>query len=153
MSEPASRTSEPVDPAVRFEHRDASIRAIVICGAGLVVLSVLVQLFLSGILSEMAPSGPPAGPSAISQPHLQLPRDLEKVPGPRLQVNQTRNLDALHREEDAFLDRSAGWVEKDKIVHVPVAEAMRLLSDSRTVDALGIKAGKALMKSAVEGKQ
>jgi hypothetical protein len=146
MSEPLSPdTSKPVNPNVSFERQDANIRAIVVCAVGVIVLTGAVHLFISSLLGVKAPAMATAMPE-----RLRLPKDLEKVPAPRLQVNETKELEKLRRDEDVFLDnqnRSATWVEKNKAVRVPVAEAMRLLADPKTAERLDIGARPAAEKT------
>jgi hypothetical protein len=68
-----------------------------------------------------------------------LPRDLDKIPPPRLQESEPVDLVKLRQAEDFLLNRY-GWIDRDKgIVHIPVEEAMRLLADPKAQDANGIR--------------
>jgi hypothetical protein len=138
MSEPLPPgTTEPVNPNVRFERKDANLRGIVVAAVALVVLTGAVHLLFNPLAgTQKAPVTLPAGE------RVRLPQDLDKVPAPRLQVNQMKDLDELRREEDAFLDNqnhAATWVDKDKTVRVSLAEAMRLLADPKTAESLGVR--------------
>jgi len=142
MSEtnPAPGMTEPGNPSVSYERKDANVRAIVLCAVGLVVVSVLVTLLVKVFFADMTARVPVQ--SALTQDRLRLPRDLKKLPEPRLQVDQNTELKDLRREEDQLLDnekRPATWVVKDKVVSIPVTDAMELLSNPQTAKALGIR--------------
>jgi hypothetical protein len=148
--------AEPFNPRVRFERRDANIYYILLAAGAIVAVAVAVHLLISGLFGDQIARLPVAGSSqtAAGASRLVFPQDFSKVPAPRLQLNDARDLAKLRQQEIAFLDndgRPAAWVVKGKVVSVPIDEAMRLLSDPQTAKALGILVRPAV--KAVEGKK
>ncbi len=149
-------TTEPVNPEVRFEKKDTNVRDIVIAAVAIVVLSAAVHLLISGVFANLIARPPASGsPQAVMNANrLIFPKDFGNVPAPRLQIDETRDLEKLRQDERAFLNnegRAAAWVDKGKVVSVPIAEAMRLLSDPQTAQALGVPVRPAA--KVVEGKR
>jgi hypothetical protein len=104
------------------EITDISIRAVVfflIGLGGVLVCTGLGLWWFFGQMESYARSGDrPASPVA---------RD-ESPPAPRLQVSAQQDLRALREDEERRL-RSYGWVDrKDKVVHIPIDEAIERVS-------------------------
>jgi hypothetical protein len=131
----------PVNPAVRFERKDIRTRGVVLAAAAIIVFSVIVHLVFFGYFMETIWGRRPPGPmkAFISQERVRLPADLKKVPSPRIQVNQARDMEELRQYEAQFLD-DYGWVDRKKgVVRIPVARALELLSDPKAAAANGIR--------------
>jgi hypothetical protein len=122
MTEQAGHQPHHAD--VAHETSDVNFRAILMFGAGLLVLGVVVYFvvwLLFGNLArrEDAASASPAYPLAVGQGD-RLP------PEPRLQEHPRQDLKDLRAAEDALL-KSYGWVDKNQgVVRIPIDEAMKL---------------------------
>jgi len=108
---------------VHHETSDVNIRAILVSGAGLIVIAVgihfIVWLLFQYFASREAQRMPPEYPLAVSQGE-RLP------PEPRLQTAPREDLSELRASEDVLLS-SYGWVDRNAgIVRIPINEAMRL---------------------------
>jgi hypothetical protein len=122
-------TNPAVGPG--YETRDASIRGLVIFGAGLFATLALVALLALAVFRYFARSqslGPPASPFADVR---TLP------PQPRLQVDPRADLQRLRQREDSILN-SYGWVDpRAGIIRIPIDRAIDRLLDK------GLPAGEA----------
>jgi hypothetical protein len=138
-------------PDVRYEKSDAKVGTILACGIGLAVIGLIVQLAAAWLFdvfqAKMRREDAPL-PTLAAQDRVQLPRDLGKIPPPLLQQYEPVDLERLRREEDRQLN-GYGWVdEKAGVVHIPIAEVMRLLADPKTADAHGIRVDNAAKQGA-----
>ncbi len=132
--------TEPINPHVRFERKDANVRSIVLFGFVLVGMTVLTHLVVMASLAGITGTPTPAGPAAVpvGQERLRLPKNLKQVPAPRLQINQEHDLAELLRR-DADLLNHYGWVDpKTDVVRIPIERAMQLLSDPKSAAAHGL---------------
>jgi hypothetical protein len=136
---------------VRYEKSDAKVGAILACGVGLALAVLFVQLaalalfdaFKARTLREDTPL-----PALAAKERTQLPRDLGRIPGPLLQQDEPMNLERFRREEDRRLN-GFGWVDKNAgVVHIPIAEAMRLLADAKFAEARGVRVDDPVKKGA-----
>jgi hypothetical protein len=137
---PPPETTEPINPEVRFERTDASVRSILIFAGALVVISMLVHLLVRSLLGSGRGPEKPAGPvpSLSRQDRVRLPQDLKKVPAPRLQINQEYDLKELRQRDQHLLDHYA-WVDAPAgVVRIPIERAMELLSDPKSAATHGI---------------
>jgi hypothetical protein len=110
------------------EARDASVRAILWTGAGLVGIAALIQVVLyfqmQGLWRLRQHALPPASPVASALP--------SEPPAPRLETAPALDLRALRAAEDARLD-GYGWVDRRAgIVHIPIERAIDLLASEAT---------------------
>src|SRR5262249_13628894 len=108
--------TEPLNPEVRFERKDANVRYIVLCAVALVVVAAVTHLVLRAVLEGMRSREKPAGPvqPLLSQERLRLPADMNKVPEPRLQVSQETDMEQLRAYEEKLLDNKDqpyAWVD------------------------------------------
>jgi hypothetical protein len=145
------RNPPPAHPEVRYEKSDARVGAVIAFGILLAVLGLIVQAsagWLFESLKEREHRKYQPLPALAAKERAQLPRDLDKIPQPRLQEAEPLDLTKLRQAEDSLLNRY-GWIDRDKgIVHIPIAEAMRLLAHPETQDAKGIR-----VRSPKEGKK
>jgi hypothetical protein len=137
--------ADPVNPQVRFERKDANVRYIVWFAVGLAAVAVATQILFSGVFAGMMWRKKPAGPTEplLTQDRLRLPKDLQRIPEPRLQMNQELDLQALRAYEDKLLDNKQqpyGWVDgKQEFVRIPIERAMEVLSDPKRAAAHGVR--------------
>jgi hypothetical protein len=138
--------SEQLPPAenaeVRFESSDASLGPIVAMGIGIIFLGLLahgVCLWVFDSLRADTNRSDPQLPALAAKERLKFPRDFSKVPGPQLQVDESKDLQAFRKEEDEWLN-SYGWTDpKGDNVRIPIDVAMRLLANADFAKAHGIK--------------
>lgn len=127
MSEHAQRRGhDEIGPAnqelVHHESTDVNIRAVFTFAAGLFMVAVVVHLAVWGLFryfdAREAAASPRDYPLAVGAAPLP--------PEPRLQVAPRLDMSQMLRTEDEQLN-SYGWVNRDAgVVHIPIAEAMRL---------------------------
>jgi len=122
-------------PEVRYEKSDARAGAIIVLGVLLAVLGLFVQAsagWLFDCLKEREQQKYQPLPSLAAKERARLPRDLDKIPRPRLQESEPVDLAKLRQEEDAKLI-SYGWViDREKgIEHIPDEVVQRLAKNIR----------------------
>lgn len=112
----------PANTTPGYETRDVNTRTILIfvIVLFLVLLTSLVTMrWLFGYFSATQPLGPAASPFANTR---TLP------PGPRLQVDPSRDLSQVRQGQTALLD-SYGWVDKTTgTVRIPIDVAMDIIA-------------------------
>jgi hypothetical protein len=130
---------EPVHVDVGYDKSEASLRPAVVGGIVVIFLCLLAYgiswLTFDGLKARRQPSlSPWAG-----QQRPKLPEAIDQIPDPRLEVNEIVALDAQRRLEEQRLT-GYGWSDaKEGTVHIPIAEAMRLLADPTAAKAKGIR--------------
>jgi protein SCO1 len=110
---------------VRYEPRDADVRAIAIFGVGLAVLILLTFAVVAGVFHHLGaietrqqPPPPPLGPEPDRRP-----------PEPRLQVHPIQEYQEFRAEQQRILG-SYGWVDREAgVVKIPIGRAMELLAE------------------------
>ena len=104
-----------------YEVQDASIREVIVMGAGIAIGTAIVCLLMWGVfngLKSYEASRQPLNPMA---PPSQLP------PEPRLQVQPWVDLESHRRHEDMMLG-SYGWADKNAgKVRLPIDRAVDLV--------------------------
>jgi hypothetical protein len=141
MAEANDYPSEPIHDDVRYEPSDVSLRGILALGVGLVVLGIIVHVGIGGLLALFARQekalNPPLPALAQERPH--LPGDLQRIPTPRLEESEERELRELREEEAARL-HSYGWVDrKAGKVRIPIEISLEMLADPKTAERYGIR--------------
>jgi len=126
-------TSQPSEHSdVGYEATDAKLGPLVAFGVGIVLLGLVahgVCWWMFEALRASTARHDPGLPALAAKERPQLPKDLDKIPQPRLQVDESLAMDQFRRDEDARLN-SYGWTDaKIGTVHIPIAEAMRLLAN------------------------
>jgi hypothetical protein len=122
--------SEPQGhPAPNFgnghEPTEIGVRAILIFGAALVVISAGAMILLAGLMRSFA-TEEKAGGTTAEEISADRPGDF---PAPRLQHHTTEDMKEYRAREDASL-KSYGWVDrKAGIAQIPMDEAMKLLAE------------------------
>lgn len=99
------------------QHEQSDIREYFIwVGVGLLIASVLAFGLLVLWLY----------PQATTDRTMRLP--LPRYPSPQLQANPREDMARFHDEEMKWLNGS-GWIDKAHgVVHIPIADAMRLIA-------------------------
>ena len=111
------------NPEVHHEQSDVNIRAILVFGAGLIVVAVLIHLLTYVLFryfdAREAQRVTPQYPLAVAQ-------EPRVPPEPRLQTDPRQDLADLRAKEDETLN-SYGWVDRNAgIVRIPIDEAIKL---------------------------
>jgi hypothetical protein len=116
--------TKPAGSSPGYETRDISVRAVTWFGIGLMASCLVILPIVFGLyhwLEHVRPS--PDSPSRI----VLHPRML--APAPQLQTNPSIDLAQVQAAADAKLN-SYGWVDKQaRIIHIPIARAMDLISE------------------------
>ena len=108
-------STEKLIPTARHEHTDIGERFIWV-GAALMLGLLLVCALLTRWLY----------PQSLSDATLTSP--LPEYPAPRLQSDPAADMRAFHVQQMRQLD-STGWVDEgDGVVHIPIADAMRIVA-------------------------
>jgi hypothetical protein len=135
--------TKPVEHAdVSYEHTDAKLAPIAAIGIGIVVLGLFTQLLCWWIFDlfkvQMAFRGPALSPLAARE-RPQLPKNIDKIPAPRLQVDEHLSLEEFQQIEEKRLN-GYGWADANSgKVHIPITEAMRLMANPEFAKDHGIR--------------
>ena len=126
MEETSSRTEGVDNPQVSHEASDVDVRAILMFGIGLLILTVLISVVVWWTFDYFA-----AHAAKVEQPLslLASSRGKSLPPEPRLQVSPAQDLREVQAAEDTLL-HSYGWVDEQAgVVRIPVERAMQLLAE------------------------
>jgi hypothetical protein len=120
------------NPVVEGEPTDVNVRAILwlllVLSAGCVVVFTAMWWLREGFLAREQAANPALTPLAERE-SVRLPRDLNKLPSPRLHADDREELEALRAYEKERLT-TYGWVDRESgVVRIPVNEAMRLVAE------------------------
>jgi hypothetical protein len=148
---------DKVHADVDYEKTDARIGPLAGIGVGVLVLALIaygVSAWVFEAFRARAARKDPGLPPLAAQDRPQLPKDLDKIPPPRLQDYDrpdVKDMDQLRQAEEARL-KSYGWTDPQKgKVHIPIDEAMRLLANPEFAKAHGIRVEPADPKGAAKG--
>ncbi len=120
------------NPAVDYERRDLSARAVFLFLAGLALVMVAAGLILWGMFRTFGRGNvtPQPRATAISTAQKALPAGgdpARNFPAPQLQPDPTADMDSFRAREDQVLN-SYDWVDKDNgVVRIPIDRAMQLI--------------------------
>src|SRR5436309_9284791 len=142
MREQSSPDRQPVHPDVSHEKSDANVSRIVLVGVVMAVAAVIIHVGVAWQFEVYRARDerkqPPLSPLAAKE-RPKLPRDLDKIPPPRLEEGDRYDLNPQRQAEEARLT-SYGWVDaKAGTVHIPIEKAMQMLEDPKTAEARGIR--------------
>jgi hypothetical protein len=130
-------------PGAGFEQTDYHNGPIYAAGVGIVVLALLsyaIAIWLFDRYKVDASEREHRPANAVANTRPRFPADFNRVPGPLLQKDEPAELKAIRDREDRVLS-DYGWVDSHKeIVRIPIAEAMRMLSDPEFAKTKGIRA-------------
>ena len=118
------------NPVVEREPTDVNVRAIlwfvVILIVGTMAVFTAMWWLREGLLARERAASPALTPLAERE-SVRLPRDLDKLPSPRLHADDRQELAALRVYEKGRLT-TYGWVDRENgVVRIPVKEAMKLV--------------------------
>jgi len=132
----------PEHAGLGYETTDARIGPILGFAIGLAVFTVVVQLGLAWLFDVFRADARRESrplPALAETERLQLPRDVDEIPKPRLQKSELADFQKQRQEEESLL-HSYGWVDRDAgILRIPIEEAMRILADPTSAKAHGIR--------------
>ncbi len=143
MADPSPPDQHAVPPAhdkpeAAHEYSDVNVSAIIKFGVGLVIFGVLAHLVLAWLFEvlaartdrEQAKLSPLAKKERVA-----LPKGLDRIPEPRLQKNDVKELEKLREYEKAKLT-TYGWVDREQgVVRIPLDRAVDLLTDPKEARA------------------
>jgi hypothetical protein len=134
---------EPTEHSdVRYESHDATLGPVLAMGVGIVLLGLVahfVCLWMFDFFKARAAAHDPGLPPLAAKERPILPQKLDAIPPPRLQVEEHADMKQFRQAEESRLN-TYGWVDaKAGTVHMPIAEAMRLLSNPDFAKAKGIR--------------
>lgn len=114
--------SETVHETAGHETRDASVRGIVLTGAGLAVGAAVAFLIVYGIFHYLSTEElTTAPPNPMANAGVQ-----QFPPAPRVEEHPAVELQELHAKEDSLLS-SYGWTNKTAgVVRIPIDRAIDL---------------------------
>lgn len=139
--------TEPVHTGVRHERRDTNVYGLVMFGIGFVFAAVVIHVLLYALfvgmhrdrLRETSPA--PLPPVARDRP--TFPRDIDKIPEPRLQVGDRRDMAALLERDRVVLEGRPAWADANHTaVRIPIADALEILADPAEAAKFGLKISK-----------
>jgi hypothetical protein len=112
-------------PGSTYEHTDAHVWIIAKFGFWLLVTALLTHLGLGFMYQMLIEQGERREEAEIRYP-LASGQETRLPPAPRLQRSPSSEIYDFRRSEVEFLN-SYGWQNRDSgIVHIPIADAMRL---------------------------
>jgi hypothetical protein len=131
-----TESTHPAGGGGGYEPRDLNLRVVATFLASMIVTVLLVLALLVWVFDFYS-----ALDTRMETPPSPLAKGRQIPPEPRLQVNGPADLRAMLAQEDAQLN-SYGWVDrKTETVHIPIAQAMKLLAE-RGLPAPGKPGGK-----------
>jgi len=133
---------EPRHPDVRHEPDRVRTGLLVWIGVAFVVVLVGIQGAVSwyfDALRERARRSDPGISALRARERPKLPEDLRRIPPPLLDIAEAVEYPKLRASEEEVLT-SYGWVDRQKgVVRLPVAEAMRQMTDPANPHAKTVK--------------
>jgi hypothetical protein len=152
MHDQPETAKTPENADVSYEGTDASLVPVVAMGIAIVLLGLMtfaLCLWMFDLFKQSSARQDPGLAPLAAKERPILPKDLGKIPAPRLEVNESLDMEQFRKAEEAQLN-SYGWIDgKGDTVHIPIAEAMRLLAKPEFAKERGIRVEPATEK---EGK-
>jgi len=120
---------------VDFEREDLGTKPILIFLLALTIGCVLVAIALKGLYSYLdayenrhQPAQNPLVQQTTTDTRTVNPGDIQQFPQPRLETNETREINAFRLQEAQTLN-SYGWVDEQAgVVRIPIDRAMALVA-------------------------
>ena len=132
----------PEHSDVSYEARDAWPGPVLVFGVGVILLGIVAHficLWMFDASGLRRRNHDPGLPALAAKERPQLPQNLDRIPPPRLQVEEHFDLERFRQAEDARLN-SYGWSDaKNDKIRIPIAEAMRLLANPDFAEDHGIR--------------
>ena len=141
MHEQPSADKQPVHPEVQHEKSDANVGRIVLVGVTMAAAAILIHVVVAWQFDVYRAREERKQPrlSPLAAKRARFPDNIDKIPAPRLEVDDRTELKSLREAEEARL-KNYGWSDpKAGTVHIPIDEAMRMLADPKAAEARGIR--------------
>jgi hypothetical protein len=130
MDDEQSKRGAHQNPPVEREPTDVNVRGVLWFLAALVVGGVLIHgamWWIKETFTARERSASPPLPSLAARERVSLPKDLSKIPIPRLEISASEALQEL-RDYESVATKTYGWVDREAgIVRIPVDRAMDLV--------------------------
>jgi hypothetical protein len=121
------RTEGTTQRGPGHEVRDIQLRPIVWAGIALVVVAIVAHIGVWRLFDYFTERRTRVESRPTPTAPLAWPR--QTPPGPRLQADPHKDLEALLGAQDALL-QSYGWVDREAgVARIPIARAMALLAE------------------------
>lgn len=136
MSDIAVGDQPLVHPDVQHETSDVQVRGIIWFGVGLAVFLAVVHMLMAGMFvwfDGLQRQQSKQLPPLAKRERAVFPKDLNRIPGPRLQESEVGDMQRLRQEEEAKLNRKTAGL-------VPIDEALKQMADPRFAAKYGIRA-------------
>lgn len=126
------------NPEVMFDKTDLSARGILVFFAVLAISGILIHVAVFGMYRaydayankhdvEVSPlAKPQRAPEAAVLQNTPSP-NLERIPQPRLQTDDTTDMRAFLSQEEILL-KAKPWKDQQGNIHLPVEDAMKLIA-------------------------
>jgi hypothetical protein len=116
--------ADPIHPETRFEAGDLNAKAVLLTGAGLLVVLWAIVLLIYPLFSYFENARARSSPPPIQAAAHGTPRS----PEPQLQENPQRDLKDVRDYEDAQLN-GYQWIDRAQgTISIPIEEAMRIVA-------------------------
>jgi hypothetical protein len=120
----------PEEPPQGHEEKDVNVWAVARFAMALVLLCAVALIGLAGLFRYFQTREAGLQPPAVEGADLKGP---SLPPQPRLQNSPIQDLKQMRQDEDQILG-SYGWIDRQKgIVRLPIARAMELLSERKSL--------------------
>lgn len=114
---PDEAAADPIDPTTRYEHRDISVRPVVLAGAGLLLGVWMAIIAIYPLFRLLDREGPPAAQGMIMPP------------APHLQDDPAHDLAEYRARENAAVN-SYRWVDRaNGVVSIPIDRAIQIVAE------------------------
>lgn len=143
MPDPApSPYAEATNPEVRRERTDANAMGLVVFGICFVAFAALLHVSLYGFFWRLDTDRIQGmhRPPPIAATRLKLPEDIDKIPAPRLQISDRKDMQQLLARDQRIL-AGGRWTDAQGKVHtpIPIETALKTLSDPTVAARHGLK--------------
>lgn len=119
--------------AAAHEKRDVNIPGVIKVGVYLIIFGAVAHILVALLFARfdrMTERAQPKLSPLFKKEQTRLPQDLDRIPSPRLQVNDVADMDAVRRYEDAILKGGGAIQGEDRFKRVPIEDALSLLATS-----------------------
>lgn len=139
---PETSHADVVHADVRHERSDADVTGLVLFGGGLVLFGVIIHVLVFGVFwrLETDRSATMTAPPPIAEKRARLPRDLDRIPPPRLQVSDRVDMQALLQRDERIL-QGGRWTDAAGKTHtsIPIEQALEAFADPAVAARHGLK--------------
>jgi len=143
MHEVPAFETQPVHGVVDYKKSAAAGRPAIFSGVAVIALCVVgygISWVTFGSFGARAASNDPGAAPLAAKLRPRFPHDINRIPEPRLEVDEALALDKQRKTEDRLLNDPPSWLDTKKgTVRLPIAEAMRLLANPEFAKTKGIR--------------